>query len=739
MHPVFLRIARFSVRHRILILICFPLLAVTAGIYGRDVSDHLIQGGFNNPDSESSLAANFISDRFTPQQPAVVLLVRAVDGSVDDPEVERRGNELAKQVAKIEGISQTISYWQAKAVGWDSLSSLKSDTGDAALIVGTAGDSGINDDFASLGKLALELRQKDSLVEVEVGGIASTFEAINSRMKRDLAAAELIALPLTFLLLVLVFRGLIAALLPVGVGGLSILLTTGYLKFTAQHTDVSIFAMNLVTMMGFGLAIDYCLFIVGRFREELENGATPEDAAVSTVTTAGRTVAFSSLVVAASLAAGFVFPIAFLRSFAWVGVGSALTCAFGAVSFLPALLTVLGPRVNTLSIRRSKIKPVGEGIWHRQAMFVMRRPITIVIAVVGVLILLGSPFLQAEFGVPDDRVLPPSSEARRAQDRIRADFDADETNAFQVAVPRPSGWSDSQLEASITNYAADLSKLANVDRVDSLAGVFRAGKRIKEPDPVTEQRFVSTKSADTWISVVPAVEVLSAEGSALTDAVRSTDAPFPDRLVGGSGAIFVDGRDGILNRVPLALTFIAITTFILLFLMFGSILVPLKALVINTLSLSATFGSVIFIFQQGHFAEFFDITATGTIPITVPVLMFCVAFGLSMDYEVFLISRIKEQHDLGADNRTAVAVGLEQSGRIVTAAALLISLVFISFAIGGVSFVKAFGIGLAIAVLLDAFVIRGTLVPAFMRLAGEANWWAPKWMRRIYERAGLQH
>lgn len=313
---MFERAAQFTIRFRKLILVVFPLMAILAGLYGSSVSDHLSQGGFNNKSSESDRAAAILHKHFGSQQPAIVLLITARHGTVDEAPVARRADQLAARLKDIPGVNQVISYWQAKAVGWGDLASLKSRDSTMALIVGTAGTGAINDTFVELGKSALKLQGSDSLVNVHVGGLATTFQEINVQTESDLVKAEVIAIPLTLILLVFVFGGAIAALLPLGVAGLSILITSGFLRFVAERTEVSIFALNLTTMMGLGLAIDYCLFIVGRYREELRACGDPLEAGHRTILTAGRTVAFSSLIIGASLSASLVFPIAFLRSFA---------------------------------------------------------------------------------------------------------------------------------------------------------------------------------------------------------------------------------------------------------------------------------------------------------------------------------------------------------------------------------------------------------------------------------------
>ncbi len=722
---VLARLGRFTVAHRKSVLAGTALFFVLAVTLGGGVASHLTSGGFTDPDSESSRAADEIKHNFGKQEPDLVLLVTAKRGTVDDAEVGSAANSLTSELSAEPQVARAVSYW---SVG--SPPPLRSTDGRQALVLASlhGGEDKMHDAAQKLSPL---YSGDHGAVTVRVGGFAEVFRQVNQQVESDLLRAELIAFPITLALMVLVFGSVVAAGLPLLVGVLAIVGTFLVLLVVAALTDVSIFALNLTTGMGLGLAIDYSLFIVSRYREELHAGRAPNDAVVRTVQTAGKTVAFSALTVAVALAALLVFPLAFLRSFAYAGIGVALLAGIAAVVALPALLAVLGPRVNSLRLLRREPKPVGEGVWHRIAMFVMRRPVPVALAVVALLIVLGLPFLRIQFGLPDDRVLPTSVSSRQVQDDIRSRFASNEARTLEVVA---SGIGDPAAHGDqIDRYAAALSQRRGAARVDAVTGSYIDGQQVAGPGPVTA-RFHARDA--TWLSVVPSVEPYSDAGERLAHAVRDTPAPFPV-LVGGASAELVDSKASLFSRLPLAAGLIALATFVLLFLMFGSILVPIKALVLNVLSLSATFGALVWIFQDGHLSGFLDFTPTGTLPATVPLLLFCLAFGLSMDYEVFLLSRIKEEHDRTGDNTRSVAVGLERTGRIVTAAAVLISVVFIAFATSGVSFIKIFGLGLTIAVLMDAFVIRATLVPAFMRIAGEANWWAPKWMRRLHDRFGI--
>ncbi len=718
------RLAHLTVRRRVLVLVLATVGFVLAGAIGGGVAEHLSSGGFDDPASESSQAEDALEDTFGTGAPNVLLLVTAAEGTdVDGPAVTASAEALVAELEAQPDIAEVASYW---TLGRPP--PLRSADGTEAIIVAR-----IEGDQSHIVERGTELRDELSGPidggSVAIGGYAGTFADVNHTIERDLLRAEMIALPITILLLLLIFRGVVASLLPLAMGALSIVGTFLVLRGLAGVTEVSIFALNLTTAMGLGLAIDYSLFMVSRYREELAAGFEPGVAVVRTVRTAGRTVAFSALTVAASLCALLVFPQAFLRSFAYAGVAVAALAGIAAVVVLPALLAALGHRVDALSLRRKAPKPVGEGVWHRVATVVMKRPLPVITVVVVALVLLGSPFRHIELGRPDDRVLPASAESRQVNDTLREDFDSNEAGALSVVVPDTGGAGDEAIAA----YATSLSELEGVARVDAVTGVYIAGQAIPVGPELTD-RFAGDGA--TWLSVVPSVEPVSPEGEALVHDVRDAEAPF-ETLVAGEAAQLVDGKDSMFSRLPLALGIIAGITFVLLFLMFGSVLVPLKALVLNLLSLTATFGAMVWIFQDGNLSGALDFTPTGSIDSTRPILMFCIAFGLSMDYEVFLLSRIKEEHDAGHDNVTSVAVGLERTGRIVTAAALLISVVFLAFGTSQVSFIKLFGIGLTLAVLMDAFVIRGTLVPAFMRLAGDANWWAPRWMRWIHDRIGI--
>jgi RND superfamily putative drug exporter len=720
------RLAEFVVRRRRWVLISALVLFMAAGALGGGVQKYLSQGGFEDPNAESTKAEHALQDTFGAGAPNFILLVQAKQGSVDDPAVAAAGQAITTELAKEGWIEQAVSYWSL-----GSPPPLKSRTGNKALVLATV--KGTQDEMADRVEVLAPryTRQTDQIV-VRVGGFNEVFHEVGDTIERNLKTAESIAFPITLLLLILVFGSVVAASLPLAIGALSVVGTFLILRIVASFTEVSVYSTSLVTAMGLGLAVDYSLFIVSRYREELRKGLDTRAAVVRSVQTAGRTVAFGGLTVAIALSALLVFPLAFLRSFAYAGIGVVAFAVGGAVIILPAILAALGPRVDKLSVHRRRVVNQNEGFWHRAALFVMRRPVPIATGVILVLLVLGAPFLNARFGLPDDRVLPASAKVRQVHDEIRNEFDSNEAGAVSVVADKLGD--PGPRTAAIQQYAVDLSQVTGVSRVDSVAGSFMKGQQVVPPNPLFTYRFA--RAEGTWLSVVPTVEPNSPAGERLVKDLRALDRPFAVKF-GGASAQLVDSKASLFGRMPLAGGLILLTTFIMLFLMFGSLLVPVKAVVLNLLSLTATFGAMVWIFQEGHFNGFLHFTPTGVLDTTTPILMFCTAFGLSMDYEVFLLSRIKEEHDHGADNVTAVAIGLERTGRIVTAAAATLAVVFVAFATSDITFIKLFGVGLTMAVLVDATLIRAALVPAFMRLAGNANWWAPRPMRRVYERWGI--
>jgi len=743
-------------RRRWAVLTVTGVLLVAAGLFGGGVFGAVKSGGFTDPAAQSSRADRLLAERFGAGDANLVLVVTAPGGSVDDPAVVAAGQALTARLTGDPQIAYAASYWTLGGAP-----PLRSSGGNRALVLARiAGDDTDAIDWLHEHRSFYEFTAADGTVSVAVSGITAAYEEVSRTVESDLVRAERIAFPITALGLLLVFGSAVAAALPLLVGAIAIVATLAVLHALALLTDVSVYSINLTTALGLGLAVDYSLFVVSRYREELiRNGGDHRGAVVRSVTTAGRTVLFSAVTVAVSLIALLVFPFYFLRSFAFAGAAVVAVAALAAVTTLPAVLAVLGPeRLEKLRIRRRRTggaeglsgsptaavrHPLGVGgeaaggFWHRLAGAVMRRPVRSAAAVIVVLLVLGAPFLGVQFGYPDDRVLPEGAVTRRSADIIRTEFASQEQAGVSVAAPALAVG-----DPRLAGYAAALSQLPGAARVDTALGSFvNGGLAVPAAAvPPVFARFQPRSAANggTWLNVVPSVEPLSEAGERLAEAVRAVPAPDgAGVLVGGQSAAMVDAKSALGDRLPLAGGIIALITLVVLFAMFGSLLVPAKAVVLNLLSLTATFGAMVFVFQEGHGSGLLGFTATGALLVTMPVLMFCIAFGLSMDYEVFLLSRIKEQHDAGAGTAESVATGLEQTGRIVTAAAALLAIVFIAFATSGISFMKLFGVGLTLAVLMDATLIRGVLVPAFMRLAGEANWWAPGPLRRLHDRFGI--
>ncbi len=721
------RLGGFAVRRRRRVLLATFVAVVVAGALGGDAFDRLTAGGFNDPDAESSRGAEKLDQLFDTGEPNLILLVTAKQGSVDDRAVASEGVALTEELQRERSIDEAFSYWSlGSAPAFRS-----NDESQALVLARVPGDEDEVSDVVE--DLSVKYTREESFIDVAVGGQGEIFRQVTSQVESDLKQAEMITFPILLIVLIVVFGSVVAAGLPLLVAAMSVVGTLLTLFLLSLVTDVSIFSVNLTTMLGIGVGIDYSLFIVSRFREELRSGRDPEEAVVRTVETAGRTVLFSGLTVAISLFALLVFPMYFLRSFAYAGVAVVALATVGALVVLPSLLAVVGPRIDKWIVMRRNHSGSGGERWHRIATFVMRRPWPTAIGVVALLVLLGIPFLRAQFGLPDDRVLPESASSRRVQDEIRANFPSIEASTLPV-VAVDTGPPGDQRALQVHEYASRLSDVEGVARVDAATGSYQDGEKIA-PRSDLSARFEGEDA--TWLAVVPAVEPLSEAGESLVRDVRSVMAPF-ETYVTGRAAELVDSKDSLFDKIPGAAVIIASVTFVLLFLMTGSVLVPVKAIVLNLLSLTATFGAMVWIFQDGNLSDWLGFTPTGTLNLDTIILMFCVAFGLSMDYEVFLLSRIKEEYERTGDNVTSVALGLERTGRIVTAAAVLISIVFAAFVTSQITFIKMFGVGMMLAVVMDATLIRGTLVPAFMRLAGKANWWAPKPLRQIHRRLGLR-
>jgi RND superfamily putative drug exporter len=728
---VFTRLGNLAVRRRGLLLVTSLLVVAVSVVLGPGVIDRLAGSGFDDPDSDSVAARQELDARFDTgfTDAAFLLTVRDADqgtDAVDRADAVRDGLAFTEEIAALAGTDDVVSYWSA-----GSPIALRSDDGRSALLLlrfpGDADDPVREELSIRLTEEFVQV-QRGSL-DVRIGGRDPSFERIGMTAQSDLAMAEIIAVPLTLLLLVIVFRSVVAALVPALVGVATMVGALLVLFLVTQFTDVSIFSINLVTNLGLGLAIDYTLLVVTRFREERANCLDVDAAVIATVRTAGRTVAFSGLTVAVSLSALLVFPIYFLRSFAYAGIGVILFAVLLSVVVVPAVLSLLGDRLEAGAIRRRPARLHGISMWRAQADRVVDHPWRYLVVGTVALAALAAPFLGVQWGESDHRSLPPGDPIRETTEQMTESFSSAEANAFPVVAI--GGVSP----GAITDYALAISQLDGVARVDTANGAFRAGASIDPADDATETRFLRAEA--TWFNVVPEVEPISAAGERLVTQLRAADSPFDRLLVGGATAAFIDTKAAIIDNLALAAVLLFGATFVLLFLMFGSVLVPLKAIALNLLSLGATFGVMVVVFQDGLGDSLLGFTATGFTDISTPVLIFGIAFGLSMDYEVFLLSRIKEEYDRCGHNDDAIVEGIDRTGPLVSAAAILLTVTFLATATSSLSFLKLFGLGLAVAVLVDAFVVRITIVPALMAVAGRSNWWAPAPLRRLHDRWGV--
>jgi RND superfamily putative drug exporter len=572
--------------------------------------------------------------------------------------------------------------------------------------------------------------------------------AFNRTLEQDLQRAEYVALPITLILLVLIFASIIASLLPISVGVLAIIGGVGGTLFLARFTDVSQYAINVVTLIGLGVAIDYSLFIVNRFRDELAAGASREDAIAKSMSTAGRTITFSGITVAVGLSAMLFYQGTFLAS---MGAAGAIVVAVAVVyglTFLPALLSVLGPNVDRFRLPfLGRRKPFGTGAWHSMAVWVMRRPWVVLVPALALLLLAGTPFLQLRLANGDVDQLPPSNEARQGYDTLVRDFPGQDQTTIEAAVHYPDASPlTSEHVGAIYDLTRRLATLPDVLRVQSIVnidpGLTRAdyqrlysGPSAQLPAALQQALKFGAGPHLAVISVVTNKQYTSDEARAIVTAVRGQTVPGGQVLATGGTAFDLDIVNYIVQRTPIAVGSVLLVTYVVLFLLTGSVVLPLKAVLTNLFSISASFGAMVWIFQEGHLSQLLGFTPQSIDP-SIPVILFSIVFGMSMDYEVLLISRIQEEYHRTGDNQAGVAMGLEKSGRLITGAAAIMCAVFLAFALADVVIIKAIGVGLAIAIAVDATIVRILIVPSVMRILGRANWWAPRPVALLHRRIG---
>ncbi len=720
---------RVIYRRRRLTLIIAALGIVFAGVWGTQVFGALTSGdSFTPPDSQSQREANLAASTFGRDDADVVVLYHGSRLTVGDPAYRAAVTSALAGLPRSD-VASVSTYWSAPGPGSARL--VSRDRHETYAVLQLAGNDdaarqkafkAIRADLAPAGLAAHGLT-------AQAGGTVPTEVAIDSEVTANIGKAEGFSLPILLILLLVIFGGLVAASLPLAIGGAAILGSFMVLRLLTLFTTVSIYSVNITTIIGLGLGIDYGLFMVVRFREELRRQPTTEAAVARTVATAGRTIAVSGITVAVALSSLMLFPEVFLRSMGYGGVATVLVDMVAALTLLPALLSVLGPRVNALRVRRS-LRPVPAGQpaaaeagpatgagWYRLAHAVMRRPVAFAAVIIVALLALGLPFLRISWGGTDARALPATAQARQVTEVLNRDFPVNSTSPIEAVVTLAEPASGPAGQAALTAYTGRLSRLAGVTGADVTA--------------------VSGDRARVGIGYTPSPTSTAARQ--IVQRVRAAAVPPGAAvLVGGTTAQLVDELSSLGATLPWMALLVVVSTFILLFLAFGSVVLPLKAIVMNVLSLSATFGAIVWIFQWGHLSGLLRFTATGTIDPTMPILVLAIIFGLSMDYEVFLLSRIRELYDQTGDNTAAVAGGLQRTGGVITSLAFLLVIVVGAFSASGITFIKLIGVGMIIALVIDASVVRVLLVPATMRLLGRANWWAPRPLRRFYARYGIR-
>ncbi|MGK2882201.1 MAG: MMPL family transporter [Mycobacterium sp.] len=750
------RIAHLAIAAPRRIIAVAVLVMVASAVFGIPVAKSLSAGGVQDPASESSQANRLLADEFDQADMQLIVSISSPDG-VQSPAATSAANEIIAGLDASPHVASVTSAWTSPP---QAAKELISKDGSAGLIIaGVYG--GENDAQKYAEALSDELLYPRDGLTIRAGGSAMVYVQVNAQTEHDLLRMESIALPLSFLVLVWVFGGLLAAALPMVVGAMAILGSMAVLRSITFVTDVSIFALNLTIAIGLALAIDYTLLILSRYRDELEQGADREQALVRTLSTAGRSVLFAAVTVALSMAVMALFPMYFLQSFAYAGIATVAFAAVAAIVVTPAAIVLLGDRIDAYDVRRliRRVlhrpelvpKPVEQQFWYRAARVVTRRALPIGLAVVLLLLLLGIPFLGVRWGSPDERVLPTSASAHIVGDQLRNDFVDNSSTAVTVVIPDADALTPQDLES----YAAELSHVADVTGVSVPTGTFAGGAMVGPPMAAT-----GIADGSAFLTIASSAPLYSDASETQLDRLHEVAGPGDrDLLFSGFAQVNRDSVDAIITVLPWVLAMIAVITFGLLFLLTGSVVLPLKAIVLNVLSLTAAFGALVWIFQDGHLGAL-GTTSTGTLVANMPVLLFCIAFGLSMDYEVFLVSRIREYwlvlrdkatgageatgdntHEdpvkIRAANDEAVALGLARTGRVITAAALVMSISFAALIAAEVSFMRMFGLGLTVAVLVDGTLVRMMLVPAFMHVLGRWNWWAPKPLARLHERIGI--
>ena len=697
---MFENLGRVLVNYRKAAVALFVIGILVAGAVGSLIFSRLDSGGYSDPNSDSYKVYEYLRDDLKVEDPAVVVVIDAGNRDVTEPAVAQQALALEKLMAQEEGVTRTLSFW-----GAGSDANLKSADGKAAYVLIFGEGEAFSPGSQDLGKLFQEKYDGEfSGLRLYAGGVAVVGHAITKKISDDLKIAEAVSIPLTFILLAFVFGALAASAMPLIVGVSAIVGAFFILYLISLFTAVSVYSLNLTTGMGLGLGIDYALLMVNRFREELNKGKSVDESVITTMATAGKTVFYSGLTVLVTMVSLTFFPLPFLKSFGYAGVSVVALAVVGAIFGLPPILALMGKRINKGPVRKSAMTPKDDGRWADTARFVMRRPVPIVLLSLIALGIMAAPLQNISFSQGDSRMLPASNPAAIAT--------ALQTERF----PGQTGTPIEIITFDGANEVDALNDYANrISEVPGIVGVV-------PPQVIGEDvRIVA------YQSMLPRTP----ESQKLIHDLRDVKAPA-GTLIGGVAADYTDSQDGISRTLPWAFGWIAISVLLLVFVFTGSIILPIKAVLLNVLSLAATMGVLTWVFIDGNLQWLVgSFTVTGSLDTSIVILIAVVVFGLSMDYELFLLSRIREEHLEGRSNVESVATGLQRSARIITAAAVLLAVVFAAFVTSGVTSIKTMGFGVALAVLLDATLIRALLVPALMRLMGERNWWAPKSLQRF--------
>ncbi len=735
-------------RARWSVLLLVVIIAVIMAWYGFGVFDSLSGTDVGVPNSESARALALLDSKFPSQSSSsnIILLLSSSTLRATDPQFQQAAMRLLQRVKARPEVLSITSYYTTRDSDF-----LSRDRHQTFVVVTVSDKNGKTSTYNSITSVLTS-----PTLHIAVGGSLAVTVQFNKQLIHDLEFAEMLCLPIVALLLVLIFGGFVAALLPLLIGGFAIVGSFAIVRLLTHVISISSFATNVITIIGLGLAIDYSLFIVTRFREELApDGANIQAALQRAMATAGRTILFSGLTVCTSLIGLLLFHVSELRSVGLATIVSALVAMLGALTLLPVLLALLGPRVNALSIqqrifhrKQAAVRKQQGGAWYHLSYFVMHWRIPIAIVLITFLLLLGTPFLHAAFATTDERSLPLNASSRIVIEQLEQNFPNQDNATIAIAITTRGNALTAGNLALLNTYVHHIESLSGVSNVVSLVSVNPQltladyqqlyAHPALNPLLTAEAKQLANGNV-TRVTVTASFDPHANAVQTLVKQIRAISVPIGfTPLVGGDVAQEVDQFASLTSTIPSAVLVMAGAIFLLLFLMTGSLVMPLKAIILNTLSLTATFGALVWVFQDGHLQNLLQFRAFGALDSTEPILIFAIAFGLSMDYEVFLLSRIKEQFDKTGNNREAVAIGLQRTGWLITSAALLLAVVVAAFATSRIMVIQEIGVGIALAVIMDATLVRALLVPAMMAMLGKWNWWAPRPLQALWQRIGLR-